>query len=82
MHYSGIHQLHVSENIRVAKTLYVRKISEKSMKTHLNARYKVKNHVFAVAGWRCCPALRFSVACTWTSDETDLEHPLPPLVST
>ena len=25
-------------------------------------------HVFSVAGWCCCPALRFSLACTWTSD--------------
>ena len=28
----------------------------------------VLGHVFSVAGWRCCPALRFSVACTWTLD--------------
>ena len=29
---------------------------------------RVLGHVFSVAGWCCCPALRFSLACTWTSD--------------
>ena len=26
---------------------------------------RVSGHVFSVAGWRCCPALRFSLACTY-----------------
>ena len=28
----------------------------------------VLGHVFSVAGWRCCAALRLSVACAWTLD--------------
>ena len=32
------------------------------------APVRVLGHVFSVAGWRCCPALRFSLACAWTSD--------------
>jgi hypothetical protein len=30
------------------------------------ALVRVSGLVFSVAGWCCCPALRFSVACLWT----------------
>ena len=38
------------------------------------ALVRVLGHVFSVAGWRCCPALRFSVACTWTRTMLCLER--------